>query len=90
MTKRRKACTLRGVSGSSWPGEQCAKCGRRIVVGYSVSDAEWMAVVGDNGCWCLACFDEEAERLGVDYAPPVLYQVSWADWVRHFQLQGVQ
>lgn len=58
--------------GLPYLGERCktARCrGRRLVVGYSVDDATWEAVVGKDGphIVCIACFDEMAQIRGVSY-----------------------
>ena len=75
--------TQRDGRRRGWPGELCKRCGRRNVVGFLVPDEVWMAVVGNScGCWCLTCFDEEAQAKGVAYRvkPEDLAQVSWDMW----------
>lgn len=75
--------TQRDGRRRGWPGEKCKRCGRRNVVGFIVPDEVWMAVVGaSSGCWCLTCFDEEAQAKGIAYRvrPEDLAQVSWDMW----------
>ena len=65
-----------------WLAETCktAKCnGRRVNVGFLVSDEDWERVVGEGTVWCLTCFDEEAQRKGVDYEILETCAVTWAD-----------
>jgi hypothetical protein len=66
----------------AWPCEWCKNCDRRIVTGFIVIDELWSAVVGDPGtCWCLTCFDEEAQRKEIRYSMnrEALFHVSWSD-----------
>jgi hypothetical protein len=64
-----------------WPYERCKseRCdGRRITVGFAVSDEDWRAVRGgDERCRCLTCFDEEAQAKGVRYRLLALHPVTW-------------
>lgn len=77
-----------------WPYERCKseRCqalvepckryepgtGLRITVGFSVSDADWRAVRGDDHrCRCLTCFDEEAQAKGVRYRLLDVHPVTW-------------
>lgn len=68
-------------SGLSWSFERCASTvcrGRRIVVGYRVSDKAWDAVMdGKETCVCLTCFDEEAQRRRVQYEVLDVHTVTW-------------
>ena len=69
--------------GLPWRYERCKsnRCaGRRVTVGFSVSDEVWEAVVGDaNTILCLTCFDEMAQRKGIEYEVLGLHPVSWSD-----------
>lgn len=63
----------------SWQGEVCKRCGKRNVIGYSVSDEIWEQVV--KGRWnvlCPACFDEEAEIEEVSYFFFDFWHVTWS------------
>lgn len=69
------------MSFKPWTGEVCKRCDRRNVIGFTVSDDIWGAV--SRGRWnilCPACFDEEAQYLGVSYRFVGVYPVSWCDW----------
>ncbi len=70
-------------SGMRWPFERCASSvcrGRRITVGYSVSDEAWDAVMdGKETCVCLTCFDEEAQKRGVRYTVLETHPVVWSE-----------
>lgn len=80
----RKTCTVPADDASRWPGERCKsdRCGgRRNVVGFSVSDEVWAAVVGDEDTiLCPQCFDELAQSKGVQYEFNDTFPVSWSDW----------
>lgn len=66
-----------------WLGEWCKRCNRRNVVGFDVSDEDWAAVVGEETVWCLACFDERAEQLGVRYVlRSHVRPIAWHEWTR--------
>jgi hypothetical protein len=65
----------------NWPGEFCKRCQRRNVIGFSVPDEIWEAVVRERwNVLCAACFDEEAQSVGVEYSFGELWPVSWSDW----------
>lgn len=68
-------------TGMPWPLERCGSVvcrGRRIVVGYRVSDEAWDAVMdGKETCVCLTCFDEEAQRRRVQYEVLDVHTVTW-------------
>lgn len=65
-----------------WAAERCKapKCsGRRNCVGFLVSDSTWAAVVGDpDTIWCLECFDEKAQELGVHYVIRAVHAITWS------------
>jgi hypothetical protein len=49
----------------------CKVCGRPDKFNFSVSDAEWEAIVPDNYrrlVVCLSCFDTFAHTKGLNYA----------------------
>lgn len=63
-------------------GEICKRCLRNVVIGFSVDDEIWDKV--SAGRWnilCPQCFDEEAQRLHVEYRFGPVYPVSWSDWM---------
>lgn len=66
----------RDRAGRSWEGERCKSpnCrGRRNVLGFDVDDETWERVVqGRCNVLCLACFDEMAQDLGVEYEAIIL------------------
>lgn len=67
--------------GLPWLAERCKsdRCkGRRVTVGFSVSDEDWKAVVGETeSILCLSCFDEIAQMRGVTYTILGLFPVTW-------------
>lgn len=71
-------------TGLPWASDRCgsSRCmGRRITVGFAVSDETWVAVTGaiESPSLCLSCFDEMAQRRGVRYEILALSPVTWAD-----------
>lgn len=68
-----------------WLGEWCKGCDRRVVVGFSVPDEDWEAVVGGEfNILCLACFDERAEAKGVRYTVlDTVRPIAWWEWEDH-------
>lgn len=68
--------------GMEWPYERCKSsrcCGRRVNVGFVVSDEDWEAVVGNPGTiLCLTCFDEMAQEKGIEYKVIETAVVTWA------------
>jgi hypothetical protein len=77
-----------GVDGTGriWLYERCRSqiCkGRRVVVGFNVSDDIWEHVVGDpHTVLCLTCFDEMAQDKGVKYDLTGIFPIpaSWETW----------
>jgi len=66
----------------SWAGEWCKRCDRRVVVGFSVRDAIWAAVVRDRwNILCTTCFDIEAQIARIAYDFDETFPVSWACWM---------
>lgn len=74
----------RGKSSLEWDGEICKGCNRRNTLAWSVSDEVWMTVVGDAGkVLCVTCFDEAAQRKGVQYElDDEPKHLSWSDFER--------
>lgn len=70
-------------SGLPWRYERCksSRClGRRVTVGFQVSDEAWEAVTGGSErVLCLSCFDEMAQRKGIEYEVLGLHPVTWSD-----------
>jgi hypothetical protein len=61
--------------------QYCARCKRRRVVSYAVSEEAKRLVL--LGRWksgvCLACFDELAEQGGIHYSIEDVSAISWSD-----------
>jgi hypothetical protein len=70
-------------TGMVWPAERCGSTvcrGRRITVGFSVSDETWVAVAeGRATCLCLTCFDEAAQRKNIKYEVLEVFPITWVD-----------
>lgn len=50
----------------SWRNESCDRCGHCFRLCWSVRDEKWLEVCGsDDGCLCLDCFVELANRRGI-------------------------
>jgi len=66
---------------TQWLGEVCKKCHRRNCVGFNVSDDVWKSVAQERwNVLCATCFDEEAQRLGIEYEFGEVWPISWSDW----------
>ena len=69
--------------GLPWVYERCksSRCrGRRVTVGFLVSDHDWKAVTGGvERVLCLTCFDEMAQAQKVPYEVLSLAPTSWED-----------
>lgn len=62
------------------PGEVCKRCGRDVVIGFSVADEVWSRVAGDWTILCAPCFDERAHELRVSYTFLGLFPCPWSIW----------
>lgn len=72
---------LANPTAPPWLGEVCKRCNQRNVIGFSVSDEIWQKVVRDRwNVLCPACFDIEAQRLGIAYVFDTVHPVSWSSW----------
>lgn len=64
-----------------WVYERCksTKCrGRRVNVGFLVSDEDWLAITGQDGSiLCLTCFDEMAQTKGIRYEILEVHPIRW-------------
>ena len=48
--------------------EKCERCGKQYSTVYTVRDCLWESITGHkdgSGLWCLHCFVNEAEKLGI-------------------------
>lgn len=68
--------------GQPWDAEVCKRCNRRNVIGFTVPDEIWSAVVRDRwNVLCPTCFDEEAQAANVRYSFSQLWPVTWQEAV---------
>lgn len=73
-----------GDGWAVWPFERCKspECrGRRVTVGFEVSDEDWEAVMKGEpeNIVCLTCFDERAQEKGVRYTLAGVHPTAWFD-----------
>lgn len=88
LTLIRAAASPRVEEQDGWPGEWCKRCNRRNVIGFSVLDDIWDAVVRERwNVLCPACFDEEAQAAGVAYKLTEAWPITWSDWLAEARVE---